>query len=75
MHPDWVRSLRDQCAGAEVPILFKQWGEWLPAGQDGNPDHDPFEINASASPIRVGKKAAGRHLDGKLHDGYPEVHA
>lgn len=75
MHPDWVRSLRDQCAGAEVPILFKQWGEWLPAGQDGNPDHDPFEINASASPIRVGKKAAGRHLDGKLHDGYPEVRA
>ncbi len=26
MHPDWVRSLRDQCAGASVPFLFKQWG-------------------------------------------------
>lgn len=30
MHPNWVRSLRDQCAAAGVPFLFKQWGEWLP---------------------------------------------
>jgi protein gp37 len=30
MHPDWVRSLRDQCAAACVPFLFKQWGEWRP---------------------------------------------
>lgn len=32
MHPDWVRSLRDQCADSGVPFLFKQWGEW---GADG----------------------------------------
>ena len=30
MHPDWVRSLRDQCVAANVPFFFKQWGEWLP---------------------------------------------
>ena len=30
MHPVWVRSLRDQCAEAGVPFLFKQWGEWVP---------------------------------------------
>lgn len=30
MHPDWVRSLRDQCIRADVPFLFKQWGEWSP---------------------------------------------
>lgn len=29
MHPDWARSLRDQCAVAGVPFFFKQWGEWL----------------------------------------------
>jgi len=29
-HPDWFRSLRDQCAEADVPFLFKQWGEWKP---------------------------------------------
>ncbi|MBY0430173.1 MAG: phage Gp37/Gp68 family protein, partial [Rhodospirillales bacterium] len=33
MHPDWARSLRDQCADAGVPFLFKQWGEWLPGTQ------------------------------------------
>lgn len=27
MHPDWARSLRDQCQDAGVPFLFKQWGE------------------------------------------------
>jgi len=31
MHPDWARSLRDQCVFAEVPFHFKQWGEWGPA--------------------------------------------
>ena len=30
MHPDWARSLRDQCAEAGVPFFFKQWGEWYP---------------------------------------------
>lgn len=26
MHPDWVRSLRDQCAAADVPFFMKQMG-------------------------------------------------
>lgn len=30
MHPDWVRSLRDQCLSSDVAFLFKQWGEWTP---------------------------------------------
>lgn len=30
MHPDWARSLRDQCQAAGVPFFFKQWGEWVP---------------------------------------------
>jgi protein gp37 len=30
MHPDWARSLRDQCAAAGTPFLFKQWGEYGP---------------------------------------------
>lgn len=28
MHPAWATGLRDQCIAAEVPFLFKQWGEW-----------------------------------------------
>ena len=30
IHPDWARSIRDQCAAAGVPFFFKQWGEWAP---------------------------------------------
>ncbi|MCK4579399.1 MAG: phage Gp37/Gp68 family protein [Candidatus Marinimicrobia bacterium] len=40
MHPDWVRSVRDQCQAAGVPFFFKQWGtykgpgDWkIPAGR------------------------------------------
>lgn len=32
MHPDWARSLRDQCQAADVPFFFKQWGAWAPTG-------------------------------------------
>lgn len=30
MHPDWARSLRDQCQAAGVAFFFKQWGGWTP---------------------------------------------
>ena len=37
MHPDWARSLRDQCAGARVPFFFKQWGEYVGADWENGP--------------------------------------
>lgn len=70
MHPDWVRSLRDQCAAADVAFLMKQWGEWAP---NWNNDDDGNKIPGSEWMDRFGKKAAGRLLDGVLHDGYPEA--
>ena len=33
LHPEWAKSLRDQCVAAKVPFLFKQWGEWAPFSQ------------------------------------------
>jgi protein gp37 len=68
----WYRSLRDQCAAAGVPFLFKQWGEWLPGLQDGNPARRVRLINSSDSPMRAGKTAAGRVLDSMTHDAFPE---
>lgn len=69
MHPDWARSLRDQCAAAGVPFHFKQWGEWRIA-----------DCELGAAPKvrdrdfwRVGKKRAGRLLDGVEHNGMPQV--
>lgn len=47
MHPEWARSLRDQCAAAGVPFLFKQWGEWEVASiANGHRDSD-MERNAA----------------------------
>lgn len=84
MHPDWARSLRDQCASARIPFHFKQWGEFIHnpslAEQWMNvpihavasvPGLDPYEEDASVSMWRVGKKRAGRELDGRTHDDYP----
>lgn len=34
MHPDWARSLRDQCVAAGVAFHFKQWGQFVPANGD-----------------------------------------
>jgi protein gp37 len=31
-HPDWFRSMRDQCQNAGIPYFLKQIGEWAPAG-------------------------------------------
>lgn len=76
MHPDWVRSLRDQCQAAGVPFLFKQWGEFCYPSQ--MPDDTWRRVDAiinlgchADEPIRVGKRAAGRLLDGQIWDQYP----
>ena len=114
MHPDWARSLRDQCQAAGVPFMFKQWGEWLPGENEQHPEVQ--ELNGSPRRVahhqdgrwgstttkinernyvtwddagtmragevycrwrvvawaeRVGKKAAGRLLDGRTWDEVP----
>jgi protein gp37 len=38
MHPDWARSIRDQCQAAGVPFFMKQWGEWL-IGEPGEEEY------------------------------------
>lgn len=79
MHPDWVRSLRDQCQAAGVPFFFKQWGEWLPNDQeyDCNPGGVNYEqrhqLMGGTAMCRVGKKKAGRLIDGRTWDELPEV--
>jgi protein gp37 len=93
MHPDWARSLRDQCVDAGVPFLFKQWGEhsldydrdrddpdWRRCGEQAR-KHPGQWLNLEGGTgfhgervhyaARVGKKTAGRLLDGVQHDGAP----
>jgi len=102
-HPDWFRSLRDQCQEAGVPFLFKQWGEWqngsdrdkrtifmLNDGSIYKPGDVPTaggscfdrEIEAkhqrdwpkfkATTMARVGKKKAGRELDGEEWLEFPK---
>jgi len=87
MHPDWVRHLRDQCSTISAAFFFKQWGEWRqyshlmddnkkPLGmfQDGIFRHGNVvwdHRKESVCMSRVGKKEAGRLLDGVLHNEFP----
>ena len=71
MHPDWARSIRDQCAAVGVPFLFKQWGEWVGAPLAPLDFRGPSAFLDGGFMARVGKRAAGRLLDGVQHDGYP----
>ena len=74
MHPDWARSLRDQCAAVGIPFLFKQWGAWAPspsANLVSIVDTDGHEWTARM--YRAPKSATGRELDGRTWDEYPAV--
>jgi protein gp37 len=77
MHMQWARSLRDQCQAAGVAFHFKQWGEWVPTvqamevcNQGGWKFYSP---PGDCVMMKVGKKAAGRMLDGRTWDEFPEV--
>lgn len=81
MHPDWARSLRDQAQAANVAFLFKQWGEHVTVDQMPPDTFMSWDIkhgNDFYSPDvqwRVGKKRAGRLLDGRTWDEFPQVAA
>ena len=88
MHPAWVRAVRDQCGAVGVAFFFKQWGEYEPLGVmypkgsggaasllacKGLLSGRHIEQNGFAW-LRVGKKAAGRVLDGRTWDEVPAPH-
>lgn len=93
MHPQWARSLREQCNAAGVPFLFKQWGEWreplegeefdTSMGRAAKPPafilseagtvhcFESAQIVNGKAVIKVGKKTAGRLLDGREWNEVP----
>ena len=82
-HPKWMMSAVKQCVDADIPVLFKQWGEWGPDPQDGvekcvvhyngNIGGNVSEDDDNYTMYLVGKKNSGRLLGTTLYDEYPEV--
>lgn len=82
-HPDWFRTVRDQCAAAGVSFFFKQNGEWMPVDQrhaDGEnevvliPTGDQMIITTHERAVvmkKVGKHESGNYLDGVQHLEFP----
>jgi protein gp37 len=84
MHPDWPRSLRDQCTAAGVSFFFKQYGEWAPYGEGEptpagvhgaialvSPDgrtHSP-RLGTLAPAESVRMARYGKHRSGAVLDG------
>lgn len=85
MDPQWARDIRDQCVGAGVAFVHKQNGEWVSTGRYGLGVLESRRCYGSATQTvrgditireilqRVGKRSAGRELDGHIWDQYPEV--
>jgi protein gp37 len=75
VHPNWARELRDQCVTAGTHFFWKQWGEWMPEGQESH--HKPLGVplgTVLGHPVyRVGKHKAGRLLDGREWNEIPEA--
>jgi protein gp37 len=67
--PAWVEGLRFQCAQAQIPFHFKQWGEWAPV------DRDSGDIIVGVQPMkRLGKTSAGHGLmDGRTVQEVPHA--
>lgn len=59
LDPNWVFPIKNQCQGAGIPFFFKQWGEWI------------FPDRRQYPPVKVGKKKAGRLLESREWNEFP----
>jgi protein gp37 len=83
-HPLWIREITDECEEHGVPVFFKHWGEWSPDQallEKKENKHNAIDLcywpvpreNAHPNYYRkmylVGRKRAGREIDGRTYDG------
>lgn len=83
MHPEWAWGAKAAADKAAVRWFFKQWGEFVPVSFDKAQENDMVLYEETASLFywhkaqsddggqvmrRVGKKAAGRVLDGETYN-------
>lgn len=79
-HPDWLRSLRDECHLTGVPFLFKQWGEWISVDNIRHCTSEKARLDKGyrghkfpdgTLMLRIGDKHTGNNLDGQQHLNFP----
>jgi protein gp37 len=70
-HPQWFRDVRDDCQRLGIAFFLKQWGEYVVAPTDRYRDKEHVFLTKDWDMVRVGKKHAGRLLDGVEHNGFP----
>jgi len=82
LHPDLPRGLRDQCQAHGVAFFFKQWGEWVPSLANAFSREAAAKIGKGATSFdwsdglqsfHIGKKLAGRMLDGREWNEMPSM--
>lgn len=78
MESSWARSIRDECIASSIPFYFKQWGEWLPAGQIMPKEVEkliamrvPSKDGPDDTLFTVGVHRAGHHIDGSAYQQFP----
>ena len=76
IHPQWLRTIRDQCQAAGVALWFDGWGEHIPASMHESCNTNDrrlvsierearhYAAGQSCDSIRVGSARSGHLLDG-----------
>lgn len=73
MHPDWARSLRDQCQVAGIPFFFKQWGQTVRGDQITFGGVQDEEVVDDDRYYTITSKSDFRELDGREWNEFPKV--
>jgi len=76
MHPDWVRSLRDQCKAAGTPFFFKQWGTWRPLTTTKLIEKLPFgdyRPDIKFGYVKKSKHMIGATIDNQEYHEWPQL--
>lgn len=71
--PTWFRHLHTQCMEKKVAFHFKQWGDWAPGDGLNLPARRRQIASDGTEMVRIGKKVAGRKLDGNEWNQLPNA--
>jgi hypothetical protein len=78
-HPEWFRSLRDQCGASNVPFFFKGWGNYMPLQisfegiEPVRSKHNTYWKNSNGETFEIIDKDGEFLVAGYNHEDYQQV--